>query len=98
MRRSKPAHGSLEDTFPTGHRPSRRRSCGRADVTTTFRSFSVTKPSSNVKDPSGREGRGWGRKAGGFGGDLLSHVLRRSTIGAEGFHGRVRDGIGCRPL
>ena len=29
------------------------------------------------------------------GGDLLSHVLRRSTIGAEGFHGRVRDGIGC---
>mgnify|MGYP006862972615 CR=1 FL=1 len=30
-----------------------------------------------------------------FGGDLLSHVLRRSTIGAEGFHGRVRDGIGC---
>jgi hypothetical protein len=29
------------------------------------------------------------------GGDLLSHVLGRSTIGAEGFHGRVRDGIGC---
>ena len=32
---------------------------------------------------------------GGAGGDLLSRVLRRSTIGAEGFHGRVRDGIGC---
>ncbi len=31
----------------------------------------------------------------GPGGDLLSHALRRSTIGAEGFHGRVRDGIGC---
>ena len=28
------------------------------------------------------------------GGDLLSRVLGRSTIGAEGFHGRVRDGIG----
>ncbi len=28
-------------------------------------------------------------------GDLLSRVLGRSTIGAEGFHGRVRDGIGC---
>src|SRR5690625_4162700 len=28
------------------------------------------------------------------GSDLLSHALRRSTIGAEGFHGRVRDGIG----
>ena len=27
------------------------------------------------------------------GGDLLFHVLGRSTIGAEGFHGRVRDGI-----
>ena len=32
---------------------------------------------------------------GGPGGDLLFHALRRSTIGAEGFHGRVRDGIGC---
>ena len=32
------------------------------------------------------------------GGDLLSHTLRCSTIGAEGFHGRVRDGIGCMPL
>ena len=32
---------------------------------------------------------------GGPGGDLLSRALRRSTIGAEGFHGRVRDGIGC---
>ncbi len=29
------------------------------------------------------------------GSDLLSHALRRSTIGAEGLHGRVRDGIGC---
>ena len=31
----------------------------------------------------------------GPGGDLLSRVMRRSTIGAEGFHGRVRNGIGC---
>ncbi len=36
-----------------------------------------------------------GTGLGGPGGDLLSHALRRSTIGAEGFHGRVRDGIGC---
>src|SRR5256885_9815447 len=36
----------------------------------------------------------WGGFA-GPGGDLLFHALRRSTIGAEGFHGRVRDGIGC---
>jgi hypothetical protein len=34
---------------------------------------------------------GW---VGGPGGDLLSRVLRRSTMGAGGFHGRVRDGIG----
>lgn len=32
------------------------------------------------------------------GGDLLSHALRRSTMGAEGFHGRVRDGIGWDTL
>lgn len=30
-----------------------------------------------------------------LGGDRLSHVLRRSIIGAEGFHGGVRDGIRC---
>ena len=30
-----------------------------------------------------------------FGGDLLSHVLRRSTIGATVLNDRVRDGIGC---
>ena len=30
-----------------------------------------------------------------FGGDLLSHVLRRSTIGVIALNGRVRDGIGC---
>src|SRR5579872_4632212 len=28
------------------------------------------------------------------GNDLLSHVLRHSTIGAKAFDGRVRDGIG----
>ena len=30
------------------------------------------------------------------GNDLLSQVLRHSTIGAEEFNGRVRDGIGFR--
>ena len=35
---------------------------------------------------------------GGPGGDLLFRRLSGSTIGAEGFHGRVRDGIGCGPL
>ena len=35
---------------------------------------------------------------GGPGGDLLSRVLRQSTIGAEAFDGRVRDGIGSDRL
>lgn len=30
-----------------------------------------------------------------FGSDLLSHALRRSTIGATALNGRVRDGAGC---
>ena len=30
------------------------------------------------------------------GSDLLSQVLRLSTIGAKEFNGRVRDGIGFR--
>jgi hypothetical protein len=40
------------------------------------------------------------RRFGGWigrpGGDLLSRALRHSTMGAGEFHGRVRDGIGCR--
>ena len=32
------------------------------------------------------------------GNDLLSQVLRHSTIGAEEFDGRVRDGIGYKLL
>ena len=32
------------------------------------------------------------------GNDLLSRVLRHSTISAEGINGRVRDGIGFWPL
>jgi hypothetical protein len=32
------------------------------------------------------------------GNDLLSRALRQSTIGAEDFNGRVRDGIGFRLL
>ena len=32
------------------------------------------------------------------GSDRLSQVLRLSTIGAEGFNGRVRNGIGFEPL
>ena len=37
-----------------------------------------------VKDPAGWPG-----------GDRLSRCLSNSTMGAEVFHGRVRDGIGC---
>ncbi len=33
-----------------------------------------------------------------FGGDLLSHTLRCSTIGAKALNGRVRNGSGCFAL
>src|SRR5580704_6726782 len=49
--------------------------------------------------PRGREGREEeGSVLCGPGGDLLSRVLRQSTIGAEAFDGRVRDGIGSYRL
>jgi hypothetical protein len=44
---------------------------------------------------------GWEEEAnvlGRPGDDLLSRVLRQSTIGAEAFDGRVRDGIGSDRL
>jgi hypothetical protein len=37
---------------------------------------------------------GWSGRPGS---DLLSRGLSHSTMGAGGFHGRVRDGIGCGP-
>ena len=45
-----------------------------------------------VSDLCGFDPAGWP------GGDLLSRALRHSTMGAEAFHGRVRDGIGCSSL
>ena len=45
--------------------------------------------------PRHRLKRGGFRAMGWLGSDLLSRALRRSTIGAAGFHCRVRDGIGC---
>jgi hypothetical protein len=42
-------------------------------------------------------GLGWDR-LGWPGDDLLSQALRHSTIGAEVFDGRVRDGIGSGHL
>jgi hypothetical protein len=44
-----------------------------------------------------RIGRGF-LALGRSGSDLLSRALRHSTIGAESFHVRVRNGIGCTPF
>ena len=52
------------------------------------------KSRSRTTESKGR-GDDWDWAFWGPGGDLLSHVLRRSTIGAGAFHGRVREGIGC---
>src|SRR5438445_7381172 len=51
---------------------------------------------SRVTSIRGGSGRAMRREGiAGLAADLLFHTLRCSTIGAEGFHGRVRDGIGC---
>ena len=42
--------------------------------------------------------KGFTGELGRPGGDLLFQALRLSTIGAEDFDGRVRDGIGYRLL
>ena len=55
-------------------------------------SYRAAPPRAKPKYESSRKPEG---RAGRPGGDLLFRALRRSTIGAEGFHGRVRDGIGC---
>lgn len=50
-------------------------------------------PEGDLRSGGYREERIWLLSR--FGGDLLSHVLRRSTIGVLALNGRVRDGIGC---
>ena len=61
-------------------------------------------PAGSPRAARGAAGRGWpgsmkracvSRAFFRFGGDLLSRVLGRSTIGAAVLNGRVRDGIGC---
>jgi hypothetical protein len=59
-----------------------------------------------VGEEEGSDGRGGARRSSVVfisvlcrpGDDLLSHVLRQSTIGAKAFDGRVRDGIGSDRL
>ena len=58
-------------------------------------SYRAAPPREGSRAHRARCGR-YGR-IGGPGGDLLSRALRHSTMGAGGFHGRVRDGIGCGP-
>ena len=53
---------------------------------------------SKVEETRSRREGGVTNALGRPGSDLLSRVLRRSTIGAEGFHGRVRNGNGLGPL
>ena len=66
-------------------------------------SYRAAPPRANTQAPRLKFQAIWGcivRKIGfvfltRFGGDLLSHVLRRSTIGAVALNGRVRNGAGC---
>ncbi len=59
-------------------------------------SYRAAPPRGGVVCSRRRTGSRGAREAGRPGGDLLSRALRRSTMGAGAFHGRVRDGIGCR--
>ena len=52
-------------------------------------------PSPGVRAFCGRQREDWIHAFSRPGSDLLSRVLRRSTISAGAFHGRVRNGIGC---
>src|SRR6202046_5139719 len=56
-------------------------------------SYRAAPPRVGIGDASRKGEDGW---IGRPGGDLLSRALRHSTMGAGEFHGRVRDGIGCR--
>jgi hypothetical protein len=60
----------------------------------SVRLFDDMRRRADQRDIRLRTGRAFGRP----GSDLLSRALRHSTIGAESFHGRVRNGIGCIPL
>ncbi len=88
---------------PSGYEPDELPDCstprqkvamprGRR-ATSGIRGFKVCRPGRHVRAPGSV--RVLPPALGRPGGDLLSHALRRSTIGAEGFHDRVRDGIGC---
>jgi hypothetical protein len=84
--------------------PPRGR-CGFASpfALAALRAADVVAPGRRASRLAGVGVRGFVRRKGWFvlgrpGDDLLSHVLRQSTIGAEAFDGRVRDGIGSDRL
>src|ERR671912_1512478 len=57
-------------------------------------SYRAAPPRAKARKGPCVDGRKEGSDLGGSGDDLLSRVLRHSTMGAEAFNGRVRDGIG----
>ena len=57
-------------------------------------SYRAAPPRAKARKGPCVDARKEGSDLGGSGDDLLSRVLRHSTIGAEAFNGRVRDGIG----
>ena len=57
-------------------------------------SYRAAPPRAKARKGPCVDARKEGSDLGGSGDDLLSRVLRHSTMGAEAFNGRVRDGIG----
>ena len=73
----------------------------RIKVSINLPEFNAAKRKGRLRGPKSRlagliEKRRFSQRAlGRPGSDLLSRVLRRSTISAGAFHGRVRNGNGC---
>ena len=76
---------------PSGYEPDELPGCSTPRQEKKTRTKSSGRPACKVSDPPLAAML---HEAGRPGGDLLSRALRQSTIGAAGFHGRVRNGIG----
>jgi hypothetical protein len=89
---------------PSGYEPDELPGCSTPRHHRRKHMLTGTPVPSNTKgrsrrplppSPAGDRKRRFQRAFGRPGSDLLSRVLRRSTISAGAFHGRVRNGIGC---
>jgi hypothetical protein len=80
------------------HTPRQRKNPARGGVLREFARARLEAPRDEKRRAEKGIGRGERLALCRPGNDLLSRVLRHSTISAEELNGRVRDGIGCELL